>query len=101
MRRTATRHTRTPRRLGSGTLRYVDNQTLSLDAYAKFIEDNFLGSQRLDPVNDERPDPRPDVRENASILGNLAADFEFNQSPRSPAPLSENPPPGAASSPGG
>ena len=80
---------------------YVDNQTLSFDAYAKFIEDDFLGGQRLDPANDGRPDPRPDVRENASILGNLAADFDFNQPPRSPVPLPENPPPGPASTPGG
>ena len=37
---------------------------LSHDAYNKFIEDDFLGGQRLDPANDGRPDPRPDVREN-------------------------------------
>ena len=28
---------------------YVDHQTLSFDAYDKFIEDDFLGGQRLDP----------------------------------------------------
>ena len=44
---------------------YVDHQTLSFDAYDKFIEDDFLGGQRLDPRTDGRPDPRPDVRENA------------------------------------
>jgi phospholipase C len=43
---------------------YIDHQTLSFDAYAKFIEDDFLGGQRLDPATDGRPDPRPDVREN-------------------------------------
>jgi phospholipase C len=48
---------------------YVDHQTLSFDAYLKFIEDDFLGGARLDPRTDGRPDPRPDVRENAPILG--------------------------------
>ena len=80
---------------------YIDHQTLSFDAYAKFIEDDFLGGQRLNPATDGRPDPRPDVRESAPILGDLASDFDFNQSPRPPVPLSETPPPGPASSPGG
>ena len=44
---------------------YIDHQTLSFDAYLKFIEDDFLGGQRLDPQTDGRPDPRPTVRENA------------------------------------
>jgi hypothetical protein len=60
----------------------IDHQTLSFDAYLKFIEDDFLGGARLDPTTDGRPDPRPDVRENAAQLGNLAADFDFSQSPR-------------------
>ena len=38
---------------------FVDHQTLSFDAYVKFIEDDFLGGQRLDPKTDGRPDPRP------------------------------------------
>ena len=76
---------------------YVDHQTLSFDAYLKFIEDDFLNSQRLDPTTDGRPDPRPDVRENASILGNLLSDFDFSQSPRPPMVLPTNPPPGPAS----
>ena len=37
---------------------YIDHQTLSHDAYVKFIEDDFLGSARLDPKTDGRPDPR-------------------------------------------
>ena len=44
---------------------YIDHQTLSFDAYLKFIEDDFLHGQRIDPRTDGRPDPRPDVRENA------------------------------------
>ncbi len=78
----------------------IDSQTLSFDAYVKFIEDDFLGGRRLDPATDGRPDPRPDVRESAPRLGNLVADFDFNQSPRPPQPLPENPPPGPASAPG-
>src|SRR5207248_10265146 len=39
---------------------FVDHQVLSFDAYAKFIEDDFLGGARLDPATDGRPDPRPD-----------------------------------------
>jgi phospholipase C len=63
---------------------YVDHQVLSLDAYLKFIEDRFLGGQRLDPATDGRPDPRPTVRENVSILGDLTNDFDFDQPPRPP-----------------
>jgi phospholipase C len=76
---------------------YVDHQVLSFDAYNKFIEDDFLGGQRLNPATDGRPDPRPDVRESEPILGNLAADFDFSQSPRPAVLLSANPPPGPAS----
>jgi phospholipase C len=63
---------------------FIDHQTLSFDAYAKFIEDRFLGGARLDPQTDGRPDPRPSVRENAAILGDVAADFDFAQKPRKP-----------------
>jgi phospholipase C len=66
---------------------YIDHQTLSFDAYVKFIEDVFLGGQRLDPLTDGRPDPRPTVRENVPILGNLASDFDFSQAPRAPMVL--------------
>jgi phospholipase C len=63
---------------------FVDHQTLSFDAYLKFIEDDFLAGQRLNGKTDGRPDPRPDVRENARILGDLARDFNFKQAPRPP-----------------
>jgi phospholipase C len=69
----------------------VDHQTLSFDAYDKFIEDDFLGGQRLDPATDGRPDPRPTVRENVKILGNLERDFDFDQSPRAPVILPVHP----------
>jgi len=63
---------------------YIDHQTLSFDAYLKFIEDDFLGGQRLDPATDGRPDSRPTVREDVPILGDLTSDFDFSQSPRPP-----------------
>jgi phospholipase C len=70
---------------------FVDHQVLSHDAYLKFIEDDFLGGQRLNPRTDGRPDPRPDVRENAPILGNLVKDFDFTQQPRPPMILPLHP----------
>jgi phospholipase C len=75
----------------------IDHQTLSFDAYDKFIEDLFLKGQRLDPATDGRPDPRPDVRETAPQLGDLMADFDFGQTPRPPVILSTHPAPGPAS----
>ena len=77
----------------------IDHQTLSHDAYNKFIEDDFLGGARLNPSNDGRPDPRPDVRETNPILGNLAFDFNFSQTPRPPLVLPVHPAPGPASTP--
>ena len=65
---------------------YIDHQNASHDDYNKFIEDDFLGGQRLNPATDGRPDPRPDVRENVAP-GDLTSDFDFNQSPRPPVIL--------------
>jgi hypothetical protein len=80
---------------------YVDHQTLSHDAYLKFIEDAFLGGRRLDPATDGRPDSRPDVRENAPVLGDLQNDFDFSQAPLPPLVLPTHPAPGPASCPPG
>jgi phospholipase C len=66
---------------------FIDHQTLSFDAYVKFIEDDFLQSQRIDPHTDGRPDPRPTVREEFPVLGDLTQDFDFNQAPRPPLVL--------------
>jgi phospholipase C len=71
---------------------YIDHQVLSHDAYLKFIEDDFLGGRRLNPRTDGRPDPRPDVRENAPILGNLVKEFDFAHKPRPPLILPLHPP---------
>jgi len=70
---------------------FVDHQTLSFDAYDKFIEDDFLGGQRIDPATDDRPDPRPTVREDVAILGNLIDDFDFSQAPSPPVVLPVHP----------
>jgi phospholipase C len=76
---------------------YIDKQQLSHDAYLKFIEDDFVDGQRLNPATDGRPDERPDAREEASGLGNLSEDFDFNQTPRAPLLLSPDPAPGPPS----
>jgi phospholipase C len=70
---------------------FIDHQTLSFDAYTKFIEDIFLGGQRLNPKTDGRPDPRPQVRESAPELGNLLNEFNFSQPPRAPVLLPVSP----------
>ncbi|HEX8714938.1 MAG TPA: alkaline phosphatase family protein, partial [Solirubrobacteraceae bacterium] len=80
---------------------FIDHQRLSHDAYLKFIEDDFLSGERLNPKTDGRPDKRPDVREEAPGLGDLASDFDFNQSPRPPVLLPSHPEPGPASNPPG
>jgi phospholipase C len=71
---------------------FIDHQTLSSDAYLKFIEDDFLDGARLNPTTDGRPDSRPDVREDEPLLGNLEEDFNFSQAPRAPVLLPTNPP---------
>ena len=45
---------------------FIDSQTLSHDAYLKFIEDVFLDGQRIDPATDGRPDKRISVREDVA-----------------------------------
>jgi len=70
---------------------FIDHQTLSFDAFNKFIEDDFLSGQRIDPKTDGRPDPRPDVRESEPILGDLSKDFDFSQPPAAPLPLAPYP----------
>src|SRR6266511_2256438 len=70
---------------------FIDHQTLSFDAYLKFIEDDFLGGERLNPLTDGRPDPRPYVREDSAILGDLVQDFDFTQAPRRPLLLDPYP----------
>jgi phospholipase C len=63
---------------------FIDHQTLSFDAYNKFIEDIFLNAQRLDPASDGRPDSRQSVRENNALLGDLTQEFNFSGPPSPP-----------------
>ena len=70
---------------------FIDHQVASQDAFVKFIEDDFLGGQRIDPATDGRPDPRPDVRESLPQVGNLVSDFNFDQAPRPPLLLPQWP----------
>ena len=75
---------------------YIDHQTLSFDAYVKFIEDDFLGGQRLDPATDGRPDPRPTCARTRPQLGDLTQRLRLHPD-AAPAPdLAAHPPPGPA-----
>jgi len=78
----------------------IDHQTLTFDAWLKFIEDIFLNGERIDPETDGRWDPRPSVREEEPGLGDLIHELDFSQEPRKPLILPEHPPPGPASIPG-
>jgi phospholipase C len=69
----------------------IDHQVLSFDNYLKFIEDDFLNGQRLDPKTDGRPDPRPVVVENLPGVGDLINEFDFNQNPLPPLILALHP----------
>ena len=76
---------------------FIDHQVLSSDAILRFIEDDFLGGQRLDPANDGRPDSRSTVFEATPGLGNLSRDFNFARKPPPPLVLSPHPEPGTPS----
>jgi phospholipase C len=69
----------------------IDHQTLSTDSYLKFIEDDFLHGQRIDPATDGRPDSRPFVAESTPGVGDLLADFNFTQKPLPPLILPPRP----------
>ena len=77
----------------------IDHQTLSFDAYLKFIEDRFCDGERISR-SDGRPDSRPTVRERVEELGDLAKEFDFTQTPIPPLILDPHPSPGPASIPG-
>ena len=70
---------------------YIDDTVKSFDGYMKFIEDVFIAGARIDPKTDGRPDPRPTVREAVDSAGDFSEDFDFNQAPRPPLLLPQNP----------
>jgi phospholipase C len=61
---------------------YIDHQLCSTDCYLKFIEDVFLGGERMSQSG--RADPRPDYRDAEPAYGDLAHDFDFVRPPRPP-----------------
>ena len=71
---------------------YVDHQVLSFDAYAKFIEDDFLRGARLDPAHRRAARSAADGAREVPQLGNLVSDFDFTQKPRPPLILPLHPP---------
>jgi phospholipase C len=76
----------------------IDDSVLSMDSYATFIEDVFMGGTRLDPTAMGQPDRRPDIRDELTTVtffdgstapvGNLMAEFDFTQQPLPPLILS-------------
>ena len=61
---------------------FIDHQTLSHDAYVKFIEDDFLNGARINPKTDGRPDPRIQV----SILPVRVLDLVWRDRVATPHP---------------
>ena len=59
-----------------------------------------MGSDSIRAPTDG-PIPAPSMREIATQLGDLTADFDFTQTPRPPLLLPLHPPPGPESKPGG
>jgi phospholipase C len=69
----------------------IDHSVLSADSYATFIEDLFLGGERLDPAALGQPDARPTIRDeltsvtfpdgSTAPIGDLMDEFDFTQTP--------------------
>jgi len=82
----------------------IDHNLLSLDSYATFIEDLFMGGARLNPAELHNPDHRPDIRDalthvvlpdgRREAIGSLMDDFDFHQKPLPPLILSTHIPTG-------
>jgi phospholipase C len=61
----------------------IDHQTLSFDAYLRFIEDRFCDGERISQF-DGRPDSRPTVREKVGILGGSHGGVRLHAEPVTP-----------------
>ncbi len=82
----------------------IDHGVMSFDAYATFIEDLFMNSARLDPVQLGEPDSRPTIRDalttvtypdgSTAPIGKLINEFDFTQTPLPPLVLSTHIPVG-------
>jgi phospholipase C len=76
----------------------IDHGIMSFDAYATLIEDLFMNSTRLDPVQMGEPDARPTIRDELTTvkypdgstapIGKLINEFDFTQTPLPPLVLS-------------
>ena len=80
---------------------YIDHQQLSLDAYLKFIEDDFLNGRALEPAHRRPARPRPDVREEAPGLGQHRSATSTSTRRLVRRSCCPHPPPGPASTPPG
>ena len=76
---------------------YIDHQTLSFDAYLKFIEDDFLGGARLNPQPTAGPTPGRACARTIPSWAICPATSRYP--PRPPLILPEHPAPGPASTP--
>jgi len=84
--------------IGAYVIPGIDHTVYSQDNYARFIEDLFAGSARLDPVALGNPDARPYIADAQTVantvgggtvaLGDLMNVFDFNQTPLPPLVLS-------------
>jgi phospholipase C len=82
----------------------IDRSVLSVDSFATFIEDIFLGGARLNPAALGNPDSRPDQRDaltsvtfpdgHTEPVGSLLNEFDFTQAPLRPLMLSTHIPTG-------
>ena len=70
---------------------YIDHQTLSFDAYLKFIEDDFLGGHASTRRPTAGPTRAPTSARTRPQLGDLESDFDFNQTPLEPVFLPVQP----------
>jgi hypothetical protein len=75
----------------------IDHPILSHAASTRPIEDHLLDGQRLDPATAGGRTPDPTSQQDSQLLGNLLADFNFNQRLRPPELLPLHPPSGPAS----
>ena len=66
-------------------------RSLSFDAFNKFIEDDFLGGQRIDPKTMGAPTRAPTSARTPRSSATSTADFDFHQRPRPPDPLPLDP----------
>jgi phospholipase C len=68
---------------------FIDHQVLSTDSFLNVIEQIFTKGKGISSA--DRPDPRPDYRDQSKQLGNIDKDFNWKQPGRPPMLLSTHP----------